>query len=58
MMCYIFSMIRLDPKIKFPMVIIGIASVIFVFYTLYSTTKSAVDSLTSGLENCVCECDC
>ena len=49
-------MIRLDPKIKFPMVIIGIASVIFVFYTVYSTTKAAVDSFSTDLENCICDC--
>ena len=50
-------MIRLDPKIKFPMVTIGIFSVIFVFYNVYSTTKEAVDSLSTGLENCICNCD-
>ena len=51
-------MIKLDPKIKFPMVIIGILSVVFVFYTVYSTTKAAVDNLSTGLENCICDCDC
>lgn len=51
-------MIRLDPKIKFPMVAIGILSVIFVFYTLYSVTRAAVEDLSTGLENCICDCDC
>jgi len=50
-------MIKLDPKIKFPMVIIGIISVVFIFYTVYNTTKSAVDNLTDGLNNCICNCD-
>jgi hypothetical protein len=49
-------MIKLDPKIKFPMVIIGIVSVIFVFYIVYNTTKSAIDNLTDGLNNCICDC--
>ena len=49
-------MIKLDPKIKFPMVIIGIISVIFVFYTVYSTAKSAIDSFSTDLENCICNC--
>tara|TARA_R100001460_G_scaffold37665_3_gene72079 strand:- start:2661 stop:2810 length:150 start_codon:yes stop_codon:yes gene_type:complete len=49
-------MIKLDPKIKFPMAIIGIISVMFVFYTVYSTTKEAVENLSSSLENCICDC--
>ena len=57
-MCYIVGMIKLDPKIKFPMVIVGIMSVIFVFYTVYGTTKAAIDNFSTGLENCICECDC
>ena len=51
-------MIKLDPKIKFPMVIVGIISAMFVFYTVYSTTKEAVDNISTGLEKCICDCDC
>lgn len=39
------------------MVVIGIISVVFVFYTAYSTTKQAVDELSNSLNDCVCECN-
>ena len=51
-------MIRLDPKIKFPMIIIGIIAAVSLFAYIQHTTEVAMDRLINTIEekkNCDCD---